>query len=96
MANTPTCGADPLSKTAQGESIAVVGGGIAGLAAAYLLTEQGKRVVLFESEATCGGHALTVDTEFGPIDLGFQVCATGCHRSPVLDWAAPHSRRWLL
>ena len=57
------------------ERVAVVGAGIAGLASAFLLHEQGKDVVLFESEDRCGGHALTVDTkEVGPIDLGFQVC----------------------
>ena len=55
------------------ERVAVVGAGIAGLASAFLLHEQGKRVTLYESEPRCGGHALTVDTkEFGPIDLGFQ------------------------
>lgn len=56
------------------ETVAVVGAGISGLASAYLLAKQGKKVTLFESEERCGGHALTVDTkEFGPIDLGFQV-----------------------
>ena len=58
-----------------GESVAVIGAGIGGLASAYLLAQKGKKVTLFESEPTCGGHALTVDTkEFGPVDLGFQVC----------------------
>ena len=61
----------PAEKT---ETVAVVGAGISGLASAYLLAKQGKKVTLFESEPRCGGHALTVDTkEFGPIDLGFQV-----------------------
>ena len=56
------------------ETVAVVGAGISGLASAYLLAKQGKKVTLFESEERCGGHALTVDTkEFGPVDLGFQV-----------------------
>ena len=41
----------------RGESVAVVGGGISGLATAYLLKKQGKRVTLFESEAECGGCA---------------------------------------
>jgi cyclopropane-fatty-acyl-phospholipid synthase len=59
----------------EAESVAVIGAGIGGLASAYLLAKQGKKVTLFESEPQCGGHALTVDTkEFGPIDLGFQVC----------------------
>ena len=56
------------------ETVAVVGAGISGLASAYLLAKQGKKVTLFESKERCGGHALTVDTkEFGPVDLGFQV-----------------------
>ena len=56
------------------EKVAVIGAGIAGLSAAYLLARQGKKVTLFESEERCGGHALTVDTPEGPVDLGFQVC----------------------
>ena len=66
------------------ETVAVVGAGIGGLASAYLLAKQGKRVTLFESEARCGGHALTVDTkEVGPIDLGFQARRPEAHaRTP--------------
>mmetsp|Transcript_20913 Transcript_20913/g.47922 ORF Transcript_20913/g.47922 Transcript_20913/m.47922 type:complete len:1441 (-) Transcript_20913:534-4856(-) len=57
------------------QNVAVVGGGIAGLASALLLHKNGKRVTIFEAEDRCGGHALTVDTdEFGPVDVGFQVC----------------------
>ncbi|EOD40335.1 hypothetical protein EMIHUDRAFT_454253 [Emiliania huxleyi CCMP1516] len=57
------------------ETVAVIGSGISGLASAWLLARQGKRVTLFESEETLGGHALTVETKIaGPIDLGFQVC----------------------
>jgi len=58
----------------EAEKVAVIGAGIAGLSAAYLLARQGKKVTLFESEERCGGHALTVDTPEGPVDLGFQVC----------------------
>lgn len=57
------------------ETVAVIGSGISGLASAWFLARQGKRVTLFESEETLGGHALTVETKIaGPIDLGFQVC----------------------
>ena len=45
-----------------GDRVAVIGAGISGLAAAFLLKRQGKRVTLFERESVCGGHALTVDT----------------------------------
>lgn len=58
-----------------GRTVAVIGAGISGLAAAFILKRQGRRVTLFEREHSCGGHALTVPTnEFGPIDIGFQVC----------------------
>jgi hypothetical protein len=33
----------------------------------------GAEVVLFEKEATCGGHTLTDDSGPVPVDLGFQV-----------------------
>lgn len=62
-------------EVADPNSVVVIGSGIAGLAAAWLLTKQGKKITLLEAEDRLGGHALTVDTEVaGPIDLGFQVC----------------------
>ena len=57
-----------------GDRVAVVGGGIGGLSAAWLLHRRGYRVTLFECEEALGGHALTVESkEAGPVDLGFQV-----------------------
>ena len=53
--------------------VAVVGSGVAGLSAAYLMHRNGKDVTLYESAPRCGGHALTVDSTAGPVDLGFQV-----------------------
>lgn len=56
--------------------IAIVGGGIAGLSAAWLLKDR-YAVTLFEKNAYIGGHSntLTVDTAQGPvaIDTGFVV-----------------------
>ena len=39
------------------KNVAVIGGGISGLSAAWLLEQQGKTVTLYESEATLGGCA---------------------------------------
>lgn len=65
--------------------VAVVGSGVAGLSAAYLMHRNGKKVTLYESAPRCGGHALTVDSTAGPVDLGFQVRETKRKRD-----RAPH------
>eukprot|EP01025_Chloroclados_australasicus_P005212 TRINITY_DN11504_c0_g2_i5.p1 TRINITY_DN11504_c0_g2~~TRINITY_DN11504_c0_g2_i5.p1 ORF type:complete len:1114 (+),score=82.38 TRINITY_DN11504_c0_g2_i5:37-3378(+) len=53
--------------------IAVIGTGISGLSAAYLLNKGGYDVILYEQNESCGGHALTDCSSPYPIDLGFQV-----------------------
>jgi predicted NAD/FAD-binding protein len=57
--------------------IAIVGAGIAGLGAAWLLTRQGHAVTLFEAAETLGGHTATVDVTLDgrtfPVDTGFLV-----------------------
>ncbi|SIR27124.1 NAD(P)/FAD-dependent oxidoreductase [Pseudacidovorax sp. RU35E] len=63
-------GAEPMN-------IAVVGGGIAGLSAAWLLNQR-HRVTVFESEPRPGGHSHTVDAPAAggghvPVDTGFIV-----------------------
>lgn len=64
---------DALSMRPQ--RIAIIGGGISGLAAAYLLAPQ-HNVTLFEAEAKLGGHARTVMAGLRgdqPVDTGFIV-----------------------
>ncbi|KAL3828276.1 hypothetical protein ACJIZ3_017078 [Penstemon smallii] len=54
--------------------VAVVGGGISGLVAGYVLAEGGAEVVLYEKEDCLGGHAKTVTIDDGTsLDLGFMV-----------------------
>ena len=67
-----------MSKSPEpGSRIAVVGGGVAGIVAAYLL--QGRYLVtLFEADTRLGGHTNTVSIESGPdsgleVDTGFIV-----------------------
>ncbi|MBI1393625.1 MAG: FAD-dependent oxidoreductase [Alphaproteobacteria bacterium] len=65
------------SGPAPGRRIAIIGAGVAGLSAAWLLRER-HEVVLYEADARLGGHANTVDAP-GPngaviaVDAGFIV-----------------------
>lgn len=52
--------------------IAVVGSGISGLAAAWLLA-MGHRITLFEAADRLGGHSNTVEVQGVPVDTGFIV-----------------------
>jgi predicted NAD/FAD-binding protein len=65
-----------LTTPAAPRRIAVIGGGISGLAAARLLSQAGHRIVLFEAEARLGGHARTIiagKRGDQPVDTGFIV-----------------------
>jgi uncharacterized protein len=55
-----------------GGNFAVVGSGIAGMSAAWLLSQR-HRVTLFERETRIGGHSHTVDVAGRPVDTGFIV-----------------------
>jgi predicted NAD/FAD-binding protein len=57
--------------------VAIIGGGIAGLGCAWLLTRQGCQVTLLEANDYLGGHTHTVDVTLegvtAPVDTGFLV-----------------------
>ena len=63
MAPEPSRGALPT-----GGRVAVIGGGIAGLATAWRLTLAGRRVTLFEAGATLGGLGDTFDHDGHPLE----------------------------
>jgi len=50
--------------------IAIIGGGMAGLAAAAKLTQQGKQVILFEASPTLGGRARGINYKGTRLDNG--------------------------
>jgi oxygen-dependent protoporphyrinogen oxidase len=55
--------------------IAVIGGGISGLAAAYRLVERGADVVLIEQSGRLGGKIHTTEIAGAPVDLGAEAFA---------------------
>jgi len=55
LADNGTFAPDSLPKSENGKSVAVVGGGPAGVMAAYLLREQGFQVTIFEASSRLGG-----------------------------------------
>ena len=72
--STPIVGLDAhLNGAAAGRRVAIIGSGVAGNGAAYLLRRRGVEVVVFEAEASPGGHAMTVEVEGSRVDVGFQV-----------------------
>lgn len=66
----------PDASTPPGQRIAIVGAGVSGLTAAYLLSRQ-HHVTVFESGAYIGGHTNTIDVETPDgslaVDTGFIV-----------------------
>ena len=53
--------------------VAVIGGGVSGLAAAYVLAKEGVEVVVYEKEKSLGGHAKTALIHGTPLDLRFMM-----------------------
>ncbi len=69
-------GGGPLARGAEGLDIALVGTGVAGLSAAWLLS-QAHRITVYEKAARIGGHINTVAVRgprgMLPVDMGFIV-----------------------
>jgi squalene-associated FAD-dependent desaturase len=63
-------------------SIAVIGGGYAGMAAAVELTRGGRRVTVFEASRTLGGRARAVDLDGQRVDNG-QHILLGAYRETL-------------
>jgi len=59
-----------VSENPESIGVAVLGGGPAGLTAAWTLARRGKRGMVFEAEGTVGGIAKTVEFEGFRFDLG--------------------------
>lgn len=53
--------------------VAVIGGGVSGLAAAYVLAKEGVEVVVYEKEDSLGGQAKTAILDGIALDLGFTI-----------------------
>ncbi len=63
LAELKTAGVRP-TPAAEGKSVAIIGGGPAGLACAFFLTRAGAKVTIFERKATLGGVARHVIPAF--------------------------------
>lgn len=79
----------------------VLGGGIAGLSAAYALTKQGIRPLVLEQRGSCGGLLVGADFEGVRVDLGaesFAARATEVHelcQELGLREVAPSGSSWI-
>jgi heterodisulfide reductase subunit A len=72
------------------KSVAVIGGGIAGMTAALALAKQGIRVHIIEKSPTLGGNMVKIGKVFSPDQLT-EECAM-CSLSPVMGEVAKNKR----
>src|SRR5262245_15423759 len=73
-----------MGKQTQASEVAVVGGGIAGLAAAALAARAGRQVTLFERSSTIGGRAVTHSKNGFRFNLGPHALYRKGHAARVL------------
>ncbi|GAA1055355.1 hypothetical protein GCM10017608_24760 [Agromyces luteolus] len=78
----------------EGDRIAVIGAGIAGLAAARTLADAGYDVVVVEAGTTLGGRLRTVEDDAfgGPVVLGSVFASDGAELRPILAQAGVATR----
>ena len=59
------------------KNIAIIGAGISGMASAYLLSQAGHKVTVYEKSSVIGGHTRTLEVNYDdiliPVDTGFIV-----------------------
>ena len=68
------------------DPVGVIGGGLAGLAAACVLAERGHRVILFEKNDWLGGKAAVLEAEGFRFDMGPTILTrpgSGCKRDSI-------------
>jgi predicted NAD/FAD-binding protein len=83
-----------------GRKIAVIGGGVSGLTAAYVLSKAGRHVTMYEADDRLCGHADThlvtgLDGHLVPVDTGSLSSTNAPIRSSPgcsWNWAWPASR----
>jgi squalene-associated FAD-dependent desaturase len=83
----------PVTRHPSPRSVAVLGGGYAGLAAAVELASRGVAVTVIEAARQLGGRARRVDYHGTPLDNGCHILL-GCYRETLrlIDLASPPGR----
>lgn len=85
----------PSSSVSSKRRVAVIGAGIAGLAAARTLVQAGHAVEVFESQAAPGGRLIGEDSHYGTFDSGAQYFTVRDARlREALEATGAPCRRW--
>jgi predicted NAD/FAD-binding protein len=88
----------PLTNSVRRKKVAIVGGGIAGIAALWALNRTHHDVYIYEAAGRLGGHTNTVEFKHGKaktlVDTGFIVLNTATYRT--YSWRLCPVRRLIL